>query len=96
VLGYLFKNKTKQDTTSTLLVFITPQIIRSAEDMEQSMQGPRGARPRPPLGPVAQQRAAIFGGGECDPGRPAHRSARGPVEAALSVATLRNSIRPLP
>jgi type IV pilus assembly protein PilQ len=38
VLGYLFKNKATQDTRSTLIVFITPNLIRSADDTEKSMQ----------------------------------------------------------
>lgn len=64
VLGYLFKGKTKQETTSTLLVFITPQIIRSPEDVEASMQKALEERVRDHRSNVAQQRAAIFGGGE--------------------------------
>ncbi len=61
VLGYLFKGKTKQETTNTLLVFITPQVIRSAEDMEQSMQRALEERLRDHHSSVAQQREAIFG-----------------------------------
>lgn len=61
VLGYLFKGKSKQDTTTTLLVFITPQIIRSAEDMEQSMQRALEERVRDHRSGLAQQREAIFG-----------------------------------
>lgn len=64
VLGYLFKGKTRQETTSTLLVFITPQIIRSPEDVEASMQKALEERVRDHRSNVAQQRAAIFGGGE--------------------------------
>ena len=37
LLGYLFENRPREEVTSTLLVFITPQIIRSAEDMEQQV-----------------------------------------------------------
>jgi len=64
LLGYLFKGKTKQETTSTLLVFITPQVIRSAEDMEQSMQRALEERVRDHRSSVAQQREAIFGPGK--------------------------------
>lgn len=63
VLGYLFKGKTRQETTSTLLVFITPQVIRSAEDVEASMQKALEERVRDHRSSVAQQRAAIFGSG---------------------------------
>src|SRR5690606_1963311 len=61
VLGYLFKGKSKQESTSTLLVFITPQVIRSAEDMEQSMQRALLERARDHRSSLAQQREAIFG-----------------------------------
>lgn len=61
LLGYLFKGKTRQETTSTLLVFITPQVIRSAEDMEQSMQRVLEERVKDHNSNLAQQRAAIFG-----------------------------------
>lgn len=64
VLGYLFKGKSKQETTSTLLVFITPQVIRSAEDMEQSMQRVLEERVRDHRSNLAQQREAIFGKSE--------------------------------
>ncbi|MBX3462383.1 MAG: hypothetical protein KF830_04375 [Planctomycetes bacterium] len=61
LLGYLFKGKTKQEVTNTLLVFITPQVIRSAEDMEQSMQRALEERVRDHRSSLAQQREAIFG-----------------------------------
>ena len=61
LLGYLFKNKTKQTTMSTLLVFITPQIIRSAEDMTDSMQRVLEERMRDHRSNLAQTREAIFG-----------------------------------
>jgi type IV pilus assembly protein PilQ len=61
LLGYLFKGKTKQETTTTLLVFITPQVIRSAEDMEQTMQRALEERVRDHRSSLAQQREAIFG-----------------------------------
>ena len=37
VLGYLFKNKSTQDQKTTLIVFITPSLIRSAEDTQRNM-----------------------------------------------------------
>jgi type II secretory pathway component GspD/PulD (secretin) len=63
VLGYLFKGKSKQDTMSTLLVFITPELIRSAEDVEKTMQRALEERLRDHSN-MAQQREAIFGKGE--------------------------------
>lgn len=64
VLGYLFKGKSKQETTNTLLVFITPQVIRSAEDMDSSMQRVLEERVRDHRSNLAQQREAIFGKSE--------------------------------
>ncbi|MBL9077117.1 MAG: hypothetical protein JNL08_06430 [Planctomycetes bacterium] len=61
LLGYLFKGKTKQETTSTLLVFITPQVIRSPEDQEASLQRALMERVRDHRSSIAQQREAIFG-----------------------------------
>jgi type IV pilus assembly protein PilQ len=61
LLGYLFKNKTQQETMSTLLVFITPQIIRSAEDVTDSMQRILEERMRDHRSNLAQTREAIFG-----------------------------------
>jgi len=61
LLGYLFKNRVKQETMSTLLVFITPQIIRSAEDMTESMQRVLEERMRDHRSNLAQTREAIFG-----------------------------------
>ena len=63
LLGYLFKNKSRQDVTSTLLVFITPQIIRSAEDMEQQMNRVLQERIQDHRSDLSKQRAAIFGNG---------------------------------
>lgn len=37
-LGYLFKNKVTSDSKSTLIVFITPSVIRTAEDTKKSME----------------------------------------------------------
>lgn len=64
VLGHLFKNTTKQDTTSTLLVFITPSVIRSPEDMQQSMQTVIEERIRDHRSPMSQGRDAVFGTGQ--------------------------------
>jgi type IV pilus assembly protein PilQ len=38
VLGYLFKEKSTQDTRTTLIVFITPSVIRSDEETARTMQ----------------------------------------------------------
>jgi len=61
LLGYLFKEKSKQETTSTLLVFITPTILRSPEDQEQSMRKVLEERIRDHSAGLAAQREAIFG-----------------------------------
>ena len=61
LLGYLFKNRTKQETMSTLLVFITPQVIRSADDMESSMRRALEERMKDQRSSLAQTRDAIFG-----------------------------------
>lgn len=61
VLGYLFKNEVKQSTTSTLLVFITPSVIRSPEDMDRSMQSVLQERLRDHRSTLSQERDAIFG-----------------------------------
>ncbi len=61
LLGYLFKNRTKQQTTSTLLVFITPQVIRSVEDVDASVQRALQERMQDHRAGMAQQRDAIFG-----------------------------------
>ena len=61
LLGYLFKNRTKQTTTSTLLVFITPQVIRSVEDVDASVQRALQERMQDHRASMSQQRDAIFG-----------------------------------
>lgn len=61
LLGYLFKNRTKQETMSTLLVFITPQIIRSAGDLKDGMQKLLEERMRDHRTTLAQTKQAIFG-----------------------------------
>jgi type IV pilus assembly protein PilQ len=63
LLGYLFKGRTKQEVMSTLLVFITPQVIRSAEDMTESMNRILEERVRDHRSSVSQQYDAIFGRG---------------------------------
>ena len=37
-LGWLFKNKSKQKTRSSLIVFVTPQIIRSPDEAQDNLQ----------------------------------------------------------
>jgi type IV pilus assembly protein PilQ len=61
LLGYLFKEKSTQETTSTLLVFITPTILRSPEDQEASMRKVLEERIRDHSAGLAAQREAIFG-----------------------------------
>lgn len=61
LLGYLFKEKSKEETTSTLLVFITPTILRSPEDQEQTMKKVLEERIRDHSAGLAAQREAIFG-----------------------------------
>jgi type IV pilus assembly protein PilQ len=61
LLGNLFKNTVRQDTTTTLLVFITPSVIRSPEDLERSMQGVLEERLRDRRSALSQERDAIFG-----------------------------------
>jgi type IV pilus assembly protein PilQ len=63
LLGYLFKGRTKQEVMSTLLVFITPQVIRSAEDMTESMNRILEERVRDHRSSLSQQYDAIFGRG---------------------------------
>jgi type IV pilus assembly protein PilQ len=38
VLGWLFKNRTTQKTKQSLIVFVTPQIIRAPEEVEANMR----------------------------------------------------------
>jgi type IV pilus assembly protein PilQ len=64
LLGYLFKNESQQQVTSTLLIFVTPQIIRSAEDMQSSMERMLKERMEDHGSNLAEQRRAIFGPGE--------------------------------
>ena len=58
-LGYLFKNKVTSDSKTTLIVFITPNVIRTVEDTQKSMQ--RVLRERfEARQNLMQQRDAIF------------------------------------
>jgi type II secretory pathway component GspD/PulD (secretin) len=45
-----------------LLVFITPQVIRSAEDVDAQMQRALEERMRDHKSSVAKERQVIFGG----------------------------------
>lgn len=64
VLGHLFKNTSRQNTVSTLLVFITPQIIRSAEDMEASLRRVVEEKIQDHRSPLSQEKDRVFGRGE--------------------------------
>lgn len=64
VLGHLFKNTSRQNTVSTLLVFITPQIIRSAEDMEASLKRVVEEKIQDHRSPLSQEKDRVFGRGE--------------------------------
>ena len=60
VLGYLFKNKITSDVRSTLIVLITPSLIRSAQDTNDTMQ--RVLRERFEMRQrLMEQRDEIFG-----------------------------------
>lgn len=61
VLGYLFKNETNQETTSTLLVFITPDIIRSADDQQKTLNEVLMEKLKDHGSPLSQGRDAVFG-----------------------------------
>lgn len=62
VLGWLFKNKTTSDLRTTLIVFITPTVIRSAEDTEKSVNRVLRERFEMVRRGLMEQRDAIFGG----------------------------------
>jgi type IV pilus assembly protein PilQ len=64
VLGWMFKNKVRQQTKSTMLVFITPSVIRSPEDMESQFNSVLKERLEDFRSNLSQQRAAIFGNGQ--------------------------------
>jgi len=61
ILGYLFKNTAHQEVTSTMLVFITPTIIRSVDDMEKSMSEVLLQKVRDHRSTLSGEREAIFG-----------------------------------
>ena len=64
VLGWMFKGKTRSETNTTMLVFITPSVIRSPEDMHDQMNQILEERMKDFRSNLAQQRSAIFGNGE--------------------------------
>lgn len=57
VLGYLFKNRSTQDVKSNLIVFITPNLIRSAEETDRLFQEALKER----MGEFGRERDAVFG-----------------------------------
>ena len=57
VLGYLFKNKITQDVKSNLIVFITPNLIRSAEDTQRAFDEALKER----MQAFGRERDAVFG-----------------------------------
>ena len=63
VLGYLFKNRTTQDSRTTLIVFITPSIVRSAEDTKDTINRVLEEKLRMRRG-LMEQQDAVFGRGE--------------------------------
>lgn len=67
VLGYLFKNKITSDVRSTLIVLITPSLIRSSQDTNDTMQ--RVLRERFEMRQrLMEQRDEIFGSKEARQG----------------------------
>ncbi len=57
VLGYLFKNRTTQDQKTNLIVFITPSLIRSAEDTQRAFNDALRDR----MKQLHRERDAVFG-----------------------------------
>lgn len=57
VLGYLFKNKQTQDVKSNLIVFITPNLIRSAEDTKRQFDETLRER----MQSFGREKDAVFG-----------------------------------
>jgi type IV pilus assembly protein PilQ len=57
VLGYLFKNRSRSDTKSTLIVFIKPKVIRSEEDTRRNMEQVLRER----IEGFQREQAAVFG-----------------------------------
>ena len=64
ILGHLFKNTTRQEVTTTMLVFITPTIIRSTDEMKKSFQKVLEERVRDHRSTLSAEKAAIFGTGK--------------------------------
>jgi type II secretory pathway component GspD/PulD (secretin) len=64
LLGYLFKNTTHQEVTTTMLVFITPTIIRSVDDMKSSMSQVLEEKVQDHRSTLSAERDAIFGRGK--------------------------------
>lgn len=64
LLGHLFKNTQRQNSVSTLLVFITPQIIRSTEDIENSLKRAIEEKIKDHQSSLSQEQDKIFGRGD--------------------------------
>ncbi|MFN7590743.1 MAG: hypothetical protein ACK5UQ_19860 [Planctomycetota bacterium] len=64
LLGHLFKNTQRQNSVSTLLVFITPQIIRSSEDIENSLRRAIEEKIKDHQSSLSQEKDRIFGRGD--------------------------------
>lgn len=64
LLGHLFKNTQRQNSISTLLVFITPQIIRSSEDIERSLNEAIREKIKDHQSSLATEKDKIFGKGD--------------------------------
>jgi type IV pilus assembly protein PilQ len=60
ILGWLFKNQASSKSKSTLIVFVTPQVIRSPEDIDQNVRAILDERQKLMQG----EYEAIFGKGE--------------------------------
>ena len=63
LLGWLFKNRSAQKQRTSLIVFVTPQIIRSAEEVEDNLQRILDERRRQ----MRSEYEAIFGDAEKSP-----------------------------
>jgi type IV pilus assembly protein PilQ len=64
LLGHLFKNTVRQNSVSTLLVFITPSIIRSSEDIENSLKRAIEEKIKDHQSSLSQEKDKIFGRGD--------------------------------
>ena len=58
LLGWLFKHKTTNKTKTSLIVFITPQLIRSPEEVDENVRKMMQQREEM----VEAERRAIFEG----------------------------------